>query len=308
MIPAVPTNGGHVSYLRMALLGVVVVLIGGCGDQSGGFPGIDGDAVAAAETDFAALDAEAENFEALRSAEADSEAVLAFVQASYSPEIVFDDVTFHQYDKGHEAVAQMYRDFLFYMDEASISHRPYILGDATAVSVIDFWNVTLGPVTFTESEPLVEVDLQEVDEGKIASNTLFYDEQSLMRIYGEEPLFGVVERYISAWNSGDPTDVAGMYTEQATRHDGLAQIDAVGRSGIEEEAERWFAALPEAGWATIVPFAQKGGDRAGVVFNVTDDSCPITVAVVWRVDDNDRIEEELVHYDPGTLRDCAWLN
>ena len=145
-------------YLRMALLGVVVVLIGGCGDQSGGFPGIDGDAVAAAETEFAALDAEAENLEALRSEEADFDAVLAFVQASYSPEIVFNDVTFNQYDEGHEAVALMYQTFIFYIDEASISHWPFSVGDATAVSVIDFWNVTLGPTTFTDGEPLVKVD------------------------------------------------------------------------------------------------------------------------------------------------------
>jgi len=298
-----------VLYLRLAWLAALVLLVGGCGDGSTGLPGLDGDAVAAAEAKFVVLDAEAKAFDELRSEDADSEAVTAFVAASYSPEIVFDDVTFGQYDEGTEAVAQMYRTFLFYMDEASISHRPYILGDATAVSVIDFWDVTLGPTTFTEDKPLVEVDVMEVaDDGTISSNVLFYDKQSLMNIFGaEDRLFGLIERYVGAWNTGDSSEVGALYTEQATRHDGLARIDAAGRSDIEAEAERWFASLPEANWETVVPFAQQHGDRAGVVFDVVDDACPVTVAVVWEVDEGGQIEEELVHYDPTTLRTCAWL-
>lgn len=287
---------------------LVIVLLGGCGGSAGGgFPGIDTAILEAAESQIAVADAEAASFEELRVGEGTWEDVLGFVEATYAPEIVFDDVTFNQRDEGHEAVARMYQTFLFYMNEATITHRPMIVGDGTVVSVIDFSDVTLGPASFTEGEPLVEVDLLGITEGRIASNTLFYDEASIGSIYGEEPLFDVVEQYLAAWSSGDPGRVAELYAAGAVRRDGLAQVEAVGRTGIESEAERWFDRLPDATWEVVVPFAQRGGDHAGVVFDVIYGACTVTMAVVWEIDADGRIAGEVVHYDPVALRRCEWV-
>jgi uncharacterized protein (TIGR02246 family) len=296
-----------VAFERLARLGAVVVLLGGCG-SAGSVPGIDEADLAVAETQTVAVDAEAEGFDELRVGETDREAVLAFVETWYAPQIVFDDVSFRQYDEGHEAVAQMYRTFLFYMKDASISHMPPVVGDATVVSVIEFWDITMGSTVFTESEPLVEVDLLEVEDGRLSSNTLFYSEGSISRVFGEEPVFTLVARYLDAWNSGDAAGVADLYADDATRHDGLAQIDAVGRGAIEAEADRWHEGRPQATWEAVVPFAQFGGDRAGVVFNVVDEGCPVTMAVVWDVSVGGEISREIVHYDPASLRQCNWVS
>ena len=52
-------------------------------------------------------------------------------------------------------------------DEDRLAAIDVIFGDPTALQVIPFWDMTLGPWEFTQAEPLIEVDLIEVDEGRV---------------------------------------------------------------------------------------------------------------------------------------------
>jgi len=122
--------------------------------------GIDEDQLAAAEEYFAGLDSEANAFEGLQDSNIDDQAIRGFLEAHYSPDIVFDDATFGDHSEGYDEVAAMYRTFLFYFADATASHQPTLVGDPTALIVIPFSGMTLGQWQVTADDPLVEVDLQ----------------------------------------------------------------------------------------------------------------------------------------------------
>ena len=53
-------------------------------------------------------------------------------------------------------------------------------------------------------------------------------------------LAAIVDRYVTAWTSGDPSQIAALYDDNATFTDSLLQIDAVGPEEISGIAETRF--------------------------------------------------------------------
>ena len=296
---------------------VVAMLIASCGGsneqaRSGPFP-LTESGLAAAEAYFAPIDAEFAAFDRLRtSGDTSEEAVRRFVEAAYSPDIVFHDVSFGDYREGHDSVVIMYRDFLVFFGDAVCEVPTALIGDPTALPNFSCWDVKLGTAgpSFTEDAPLVEVDLIEIDGDLIASNLIFYDLSSMRAVYGDLPeLDGALQQaYADAWGSGSAETVAALYAADAVRHDGLAGLEAVGVEEIAAEADRWAAVLPGATWTVQVPFGDRFGDRVGAVLEVTHDGCTVVVGALLDLDDDGLITHERVHYDPATLRACGWVN
>lgn len=295
----------------------VALFIASCGGSSeptgsGPFPLAEAD-LAAAEAYFAPIDAEFAAFDSLRtSGDTGEEAVRRFVEAAYSPDIIFQDVSFGDYREGHDSTVSMYRDFLVFFGDAVCEHPTVLIGDPTALPTFPCWDVKLGTTgpSFTEDAPLVEVDLIEIDGDLIASNLIFYDLSSMRAVYGDLPeLDGALQQgYADAWGSGSAEAIAALYADDAVRHDGLAGLDAIGVEEITAEAERWSTALPSATWTVQVPFGDRFGDRVGAVFEVIHDGCAVVVGALFDLDDDGLISHERLHYDPATLRACGWVN
>jgi ketosteroid isomerase-like protein len=279
-------------------------------DRSGPLALTESD-LAAAEAYFAPIAQEGDAFARLRaSGDSSTSAVRSFVEEAYSPDVVFHDETFGDHHEGHDDVTSMYQLFLSYFSEATIEDRPTLIGDPTALQVIPFWDMTLGPWEFTQAEPLIEVDLIEVDKGRVGSLLLYYDLASLQRMQGDRPdLDGSLqEDYAVAWTTESAADVADLYTEQALRHDGLGGVDASGRQAILAEAERWFEDLAGATWTVQLPFGETSAQQVGGIFSVDHQGCPVTIGILFDLDEDGLITQERLHYDPATLRACGWVD
>lgn len=283
---------------------LAIALLGACSDEPASTTIVTHDQVEAAERRFAPIEREGELFQELRAGDVDPTSIEAFVAEAYVPGIVFDDVSFGAYDEGTEQVADMYGTFLFYFGDAAISWRPPFVGADSAVSVITFTGVTLGSTEFGTDAPLVEVDLMTVDGDQISSNVLFYENDALVRIFGEPDLPGDPTSYVEAWNTGRVDRIVELYSAEATRLDGLEPGAEPGL--VRESVERFATALDGATWAVDLAFSQAGGDRAGAVLDVTSAGCRTQLAVVWTIDDAGSITSEVVHYDPVSTLDCEW--
>lgn len=302
---------GGVCLLAFA---VIVVSCGGSSDRggSGPFPLTESD-LAAAEAYFSPIDAEEDGFAELRSGGDTSEAaVRRFVEAVYSPDIIFQDNALGDFQVGHENVVAMFRTFLVTLGDAVVEDRPTLVGYPTALQVTPTWDVKLGAAgpAFAENSPLVEVDLVEIDDDRIGSLLLFYDLASMRAVYGDLPEFnGALQQgYVEAWGSGSPEAIAALYADDAVRHDGLAGLDASGVEEITAEADRWATALPNATWTVQLPFGDLIGHQVGAVIEVAHDGCTVAVGVLFDLNSDGLISQERLHYDPNTLRTCGWVD
>jgi hypothetical protein len=298
------------------LVVVVALIVASCGEsaEQGGRGPLDlrESDLAAAEAHFAPLDAEEDGFDALRARRASGDtstaAVRSFVESAYSPDVVFHDATFGDHSEGYDEVTSMYQTFLFYFDDAVVEDTPTLIGDPTALKVIPFWDMTLGPYEFTQDAPLIEIDLIEVDDNRIRSLLLFYDLASLRRIRGDQPAFdgSLQQAYADAWTSGSGEDVTALYAVDPTRHDGLAGLDLIGTEAIATQADHWWATLPGVTWSVQIAFSERYGKQAGAVFDVIHDGCTVAVGILFDLNDEGLITHEQLHYDPATLRACGW--
>ena len=302
---------------RLVALLTVALTVAACGQADSGNPGatrpldLTESDLAAAEAFFAPIDAEQDAFDRLQASGDFSAATLrAFVEDAYSPNVVFHDETFDDHRAGYDEVAAMYQLFLSYFGDAVVENTPTLVGDPTALQPIQFWDMNLGPFEFTEAEPLIEVDLIEIDDDRVGSLLLYYDLASLRRIEGDQPALdgSLQESYAAAWTAGSAADVATLYADEATRHDGLAGVDATGRQAIVSEAERWFTALPGSNWTVQLPFAETSWQQAGAVFGVEHQGCKVVVGILFDLDENGLITLERLHYNPATLRTCGWVD
>ena len=292
--------------LVVGLMAPALMVFAGCSnDADDGSVIITEEQIAAAERRFEPIGREEQLFVELLAGEPDRDAVEAFVEDAYAPGIVFDDVSFGAYDEGRDRVASMYGTFLIYFADAEVSWRPLLVGAETAVSVITFAGLSLGPTEFTVDAPLVEVDLIAVDDDQIAAATLFYERAVLERMFPARALHGDPEAYIEAWNSRQTDRILELYSVDATRLDGIEPGEDP--RSIGDSIERFSTALDGATWALDLAFAQAGGDRAGAVFTVTSDDCAAELAVVWTYDDAGSITHEIVHYAPSSVLTCPWV-
>lgn len=272
---------------------------------------ISEDDLATAEDYFAPIAAEERLFRDLRSqGDPDAEAIRRFVEAAYSPSIEFRDESMGDDRSGHDDVTRMYQTFLAYFGDADIRFERPLLGDTTAISVIEFWNVALGRHEFTESEPLVEVDVIEIDGDRVGSLLLFYDLASLRRIRGERPQLdgSLQDGYAAAWTSASSIALEGLYAAGATRHDGLADDEITGVDAIVAEAGRWSTALREPTWTVRLAFGEPSGHQAGAVLDIDHLGCTVVVGVFLELDEEGLITQERIHYDPEDLRTCGWVD
>jgi hypothetical protein len=296
---------------RIVLLALLVVALASCGVER---------AVAPREPAPAAeVERTAAAFEAVTSAvpEAWSSGDVEAVRELYTDDIVHHDQTFGAHIVGIDRVGYMASSFMnqFAGMQSRVAESFIGLEDSLAVSKL--WNIRLGH-EFTQDDPLVEVDLYETRGDRISYWTLFYGLDTLEKVAGSattERLDGarsLLSSYGSAWSSGKPQMVGGLYTRDAVREDTIFGERAEGREAITSFAESFFAWYPGAQWKLLLPFSdgRHQSPVAGGVFAITvsgpsGERCEVHAAVLLKTAE-DLIVHESLYYGADSLISCGW--
>ena len=170
----------------------------------------------------------------------------------------------------------------------------------------EYWNV-LG---YSKVNPIVEYDLVQTRDGRISYWRLFYFPRFLGYL-GTPVDNTLVEKYATAWSSGDPKIVSALYAPDGVREDTLFGNTSTDRNTVEGFAADFFAWYPGVKFELLEPFSeQTPGVMKGAIYaiHVNDGSgtlCDVRVAVLLDPSKNG-IKKENIYYNAESLIGCGW--
>jgi hypothetical protein len=231
------------------------------------------------------------------------------VLALWADDVRFTDLLAGWRDEPRATLEQMVRQYVGQPGLGSSPHRYYV--DTTGgVDSYDLWG--LGDAT--EANPVHEVDVLQTEDGLLASMHTVYDVKSLAHITGRgvaklAEMQALIQEYADAWSSGEPSSVAALYAETASRSDTLWGESAEGLQAISDTAARYFSLNPGAVWQMEIAF----GDGPGQVMNggifavrlAEPDACELGAAVVLETNEGQRIVRERVFWELNSLVHCG---
>lgn len=180
---------------------------------------------------------------------------------------------------------------------------------------LDRWEI-FGILTWTSDNPIVEYDLLEIREGKIASWRLLYDPDTrpffTSSTERDEATASLLHSYASAWSSSDPAAVAALYAVDAVREDSLFEERIESRNGIESYAAGWFCWYPSATLELVDIITERtvADPVIGGVFALQmseEDAGEVRLAVLLNTSGKNIIRERL-YYDVESLVACGWAS
>jgi hypothetical protein len=212
-----------------------------------------------------------------------------------------------------ESFFREFPDFDWEVTEAFISAD-------VVLDVSEAWGVGLRGVEFSPDDPMLEIDRTEIEEdGTIGRWTLYYGLNTWESWGGNpsrmEAARALIEAYRAAWETGDPTVVAALYSDDAVRTDGLFGLDASGPAEIADFAARFAEANPGAAFTAGVGFSDtrrtaRDREQVGSTFEIEvptvgGESCTVRMAVILTADGGSIVAEE-VFWEPESLLACGW--
>jgi hypothetical protein len=224
-------------------------------------------------------------------------------------------------DHDPDLILPLARDSAFY-DRAksfSLAYPDYearlkdtYLSRHEGVFVADSWNWSPLPAgeSWTRDHPLTEFHWITFDEGKISNWQVMYGQE--FQDAAGMPLDGkILQDYASAWSSGNPETVAGLYTVDAIRYEPLLWGNQSGSPAIKEFSKNFFTGYHGARLELLQSFgefpeATHTGGMYAIHLQGFWRTCDVHAIVVLKPD-QDKIAEEWVFYQAGTLFDCGWV-
>jgi ketosteroid isomerase-like protein len=180
----------------------------------------------------------------------------------------------------------------------------YFVGDDEVIQVQQAWGFGGGT---SETNPVVEVDVFTVGDGAIISIRSMYGAEFVAEHAGIEGAEEAVAAYESAWSSGDVSQVAGLYADDAVRSQPLYGIDAQGADEIARAASEHFVRHPDTVMRVVEPYVFSSADTLaptyGAVF-VLENGSACEVLVLLEPDASGAITNERVYFDAETLGSC----
>ena len=123
----------------------------------------------------------------------------------------------------------------------------------------------------SEHPPVHELDLIRFQDGLVKSFSIMFSKGTLeMTGFGcfavEEcpELQEIVDKYLSAWSSGDDEQVADLYSEEAVFSDSIRGMAAVGPEAIANLAEQRFGSIRDIKLEEIGLYTQTNGPHAPI--------------------------------------------
>jgi len=224
-------------------------------------------------------------------------------------------------DHNPELILPLARDPVFYnrAKAFSLAYPDYgtrledtYLSRHEGVFVADSWNWEPLPTgeSWTEDHPLTEFHWITFDEGKISNWRVMVD-QEFQAAAGLPLEAEILQDYASAWSSGDPETVAGLYTSDAIRYEPLLWGDQSGSPAIKEFSRDFFTRFPGARLELLqsfgeIPEATHTGGIFAIHLREFWKTCDVRAIVILQPDHH-KIAKEWVFYQAGTLFDCGWV-
>jgi len=231
------------------------------------------------------------------------------VLALYADDVRFTDLLAEWRDEPRATLEQMVREYVG-MPGLAGSPSSYFVDTTGGVDSYDAWG--LGDAT--QANPVHEVDVFETRSGLLTSLHTVYDVESLAHITGR-PVADfaatqvLIQGYGDAWSSGEPSSVAELYAETASRTDTLWGGSAEGRQAISDAAARSFSSRPGAVWQVDTVFGDGPGEvMNGGIFTVRlaePDACDLGAAVVLETNEAQKIVTERVYWELDSLIRCG---
>lgn len=237
----------------------------------------------------------------------------AAVLALYDDQTVHDDSLFGVVLQGDELFAMptsFFSDFPGYrVRVVDVFVRPGV-----ALEFSEGSGITLRGVTFTEDEPMREVDRIEVgDDGLLGRWSLLYG-LDMWEIWGApgfrmDAATEVLAAHAAAWAAPDPAAFAALYSSDAERVDDLVGLSGTGSGVIHDLAVRLAGLTGDV--AQTWSFADSRTAAAeveivGAVYRVTTSAgCGVRFATLLTVSGG-VIEHEEIFWDPDALVACGW--
>jgi hypothetical protein len=262
---------------------------------------VSADAVQAARAVQSLLERHTAAWDTTKSADA--------VLALYADDVRFTDLLAEWRDEPRATLEQMVREYVG-MPGLAGSPSSYFVDTTGGVDSFDVWG--LGDAT--EANPVHEVDVFETGDGLLTSLHTVYDVESLAHITGRgvadlAEMQALIQGYADAWSSGEPSSVAELYAETASRTDTLWGESAEGRQAISDAAARSFDSRPGVVWQVDVVFGDGPGEvMNGGVFTVRlaePDACDLGAAVVLETNEAQKIVTERVYWEIDSLISCG---
>ena len=262
---------------------------------------VSSDAVRAARAVESLLERHTAAWDTTKSADA--------VLALWAQDVRFTDLLAGWRDEPRATLEQMVRESVGNPGLGSSTHS-YFVDTTGGVDSYDVWG--LGDAT--QANPVHEVDVLETVDGLLTSMHTVYDVESLAHITGRPvadfaATQALIQGYADAWSSGEPSSVAELYAEAASRTDALWGESAEGRQVISDAAASSFGPHPSAAWQVDIVFGDGPGEvMNGGVFTVRlggPDACDLGAAVVLETNEAQKVVTERVYWELDSLIGCG---
>ena len=301
--------------IRLLLLLFLVMITTACQPQAANRETLSADEIKQIADDFRILT------DANREAHNDGD--FGAIEALFTEDIFFRDVTFGDNINNIKDFMGMTRNFLGYFPDLQWKTTGYFIGSEEMATMDGFWGGNWGmnpDIVYTEDNPLIHVFIFEKRDSRISSWRLFYgfdflkDNNLLQSETDAAEMQSWPSAYASAWSSQDPQSVSDLYASDAVRQDTLFGESQEGRSGIQSFAKTFFSWRPNIRWTPHLIFGErKWRDKpqaVGSTFTIevsdsSDKTCEVLAVVLLQVLDGKIIQEDL-YYEPESLIRCGW--
>ena len=304
-----------VNRLTLILVAMLLVLLIGCAEQI-----VEGrEPLSAVEiTQFT------ENFRAQTDAnrEAHNAEDLDGIQALFTEDMLFEDLTFRDHLVGTKVFMSMTRKMFMFFPGFQWKTTGYFIDGEKLLTTTEFWDISFSgnpKDRYTEEDPFIHVFLFEREGDLISSWRLFYgweflQDNNQISESESEQMKSLVAAYAAAWSSKDLKALTELYGKDAVRKDTIFGESQENRKAIEDFAKAFFTWYPNARWTPLEVFGERAyRDKPQAVgssykIEVTDTAgeiCKVEAVVLLHVFEGKIIQED-IYYEPNSLIECGW--
>ena len=235
------------------------------------------------------------------------------IQALYTDDIVFTEVTMDVHIVGIDDFMEMARGFIQSFPTLRRQVTNHFIGLEDSFATIDYWSFSLGGHPFTPSDPYLWVHLSQIRGDRYSSWTLFEGPEFIEKradVIVDKSRFDearlLLSSYASAWSSGDANLVGKLYADSAIRKDTIFQESQQGSEAMSSFARSFFAWYPGARWTLLQTFGEWAGESPTIggtykveVSDATNQPCEVLVAVLLKASEG-KITNETLYYEPDS--------
>ena len=296
---------------KRVLIGVIALLLAGCGifDGGTGREPISASTVLEDQTSCEMIAQAHANFWSVHEIDLFDEV--------YTEDVVHDDG--EDPIVGAEDVSSMASNVLMFFPRLQTRVRRLYTAGGECLGVYEYFPLNLGGYDFREDDPLIEIDLLRARDDRIFYWALFEDHPTIEKQNPDEEAMqylkderDLLDSYAVAWSSGEMGQVADLYASGATREDVTFGERQDGIEEIRSFARIFFKQYPAVQWDLETPFSGdiSSGQVAGGTYTIrlkgkSSESCAIEAAVLlWR--SGQEISNESIFYDADSLIECGW--